>query len=989
MRNFFGQIFLATLIAPSFAHADCTTQRSGTTYSSTMPGTCLSRLSSELYNREAIESSGRVMVAAVDMIPFANVIRTTLVETAGGYEIPFETNQRLNAYLNEYMSSVDFSRNVANAEAVMKIFEASVDHYLALNNLLNDKRFRPEERQLIKSRMAEIKFLSEQAILMIGQKKSAQVDQRIQAIEKELSDKLGNIDFGKFMAQLKGVNDKISEVQLQIDELSKNPLENKIKIRELKGQQEELKTQLDTQARLSKVDIQNYTQFAQGMVALYSLINPEDANRLNAAVSGISNIAMGAVALQSLGAAASAGAAMGGYGMIAMGAVQLYSASKNQKESNSGFKAIFAQLKAISEQIEAVQKHIDKRFDRIDETLFVMERNILKELNRISSQIASLTELVDYSARALVEINKSIRDLSLHVVNESIENRIYDRYLDVIYTCVGRVTADITLKPDELGGCFDRMSLWIENEISTSLMTSKTISYQFEARNNFAFQVNDLANDFASFSRDRDLVGLSNPLLLQDASDSLNIMKLQYQGKSRYRKQLEHEVFQKSKNMEEKFRKFQTKLKSSPEYIAKLKERHQVALNVVHSQVLNERAQLDQNGPLQYHKNQLQAFKDSLNRELAKRGEPRVENPAASAHDNVVVRDFNLTLTTLQTLLENIKDLRYENDLLELIKNDELLVFMESCVGTNGLNVQIPMPITFLKEKIGVEATQRALLNPDRAKFCYNLELKKDVMLFGFAYNKQFDSQLVKERTSAEGDIAIKYRPAQNGGIIITPPSLEGKYRGDFLVSLTIEGTLDNEKILLEKSTEIFEKLSWRNNATDPYSLLTVISRGKAYHRQYPVTTVPMLPRNAVTNSASNRNCVAFCRTMFSGTTTTSSDVNNSRVAMLKRDQKKLWEDSLMSYKLTLAYSLNNSVDKINMKDVTETGRLLTLALYYRDPKAFQANADYQLSLSEVWGLRSEPFLKKLYKDAISSDPSSEMLDYVKKNQLTILEGVL
>jgi hypothetical protein len=111
-------------------------------------------------------------------------------------------------------------------------------------------------------------------------------------------------------------------------------------------------------------------------------------------------------------------------------------------------------------------------------------------------------------------------------------------------------------------------------------------------------------------------------------------------------------------------------------------------------------------------------------------------------------------------------------------------------------------------------------------------------------------------------------------------------------------------------------------------------------------------------------------------------------VAMLKRDQKKLWEDSLMSYKLTLAYSLNNSVDKINMKDVTETGRLLTLALYYRDPKAFQANADYQLSLSEVWGLRSEPFLKKLYKDAIGSDPSSEMLDYVKKNQLTILEGV-
>lgn len=942
--------------------------------------TCVSHFEADVFYRATFESVGRVAWSVANVIDkhgYAQVIKTFLEETIGIPEI--NVDKTLRPLLEGYVTAVEHGLDVG-PEQVYQIFEATSRHYLNLNKLLENKNLRPEERQQIQSALAQIKLLSEKALWELNEKATNEIKLQIEELKKEIAGKLRDVDYSKLMAELEEFNTQISRMSDEIEALRKDPVKNADLIAQKEKELKNLTITREQRAATTISDIRNYSQFAQGLTSLYSLFNPKDAARISSAINGITQIATAYVALQGLGPGMlTSAAAFGHYGTMAMGITSLISAfSGNQNDVHS---ALFKQLRMISKQITQLQERMDSRFDRIDETLFQLERKIMKELGKISTQISRVENLQSYSNYLLEKLQRDVLALSRFTVNREIDRTIRENYLNPVRKCIGTVKPNVKLTPEQLSDCLDDMYVWIDSHVTSNLLTRREFPDQYMTRTNYFYQINELAKDFNPAIRN-----LPNPFLLMDTIGTLNILSLKYENSPAHREVLNHVVYDMARELQDRLTYFSQDLQTETEYFRELKKRHKDNLEQIHKKVSAIVNNTVKSSVVGYHQSRLEAFRQLINTEIVQRKEPRVISGGTSVYDTIVARDFNKTLNILKKTQENFKNINYEGNFIDLVENDQIQLFIENCQTTNSVNFMLPLPVKYLKDKVGTSLAKRMILAGERTRLCYNLEVQSGVKLLSYKYfpEKRFHPAM----TSNEGDVNFSHKypvPFEmDMNLYYNPGSFTVTYKGLFLKSFTVEGYLDGKRILSEKRVfSDIEKLAWRNKTTDPASLLTLYMN-ESYIRHYPQErrkNIEGLYQLSDINSNSER--------LYGPSSTTSSDIANIRQIELSKNQEELYKEDVLHFYGSNVAEVKDAIEKIDMDSVTESGMLINLALYFRDPDAYEQNAELQSDMSEIWGLRSGPFLKKFYKDVYLSSPSQEMLDFVKKDQERILDKVI
>lgn len=175
--------------------------------------------------------------------------------------------------------------------------------------------------------------------------------------------------------------------------------------------------ELEMAKRVKERDFQNSLQslqnFGNGIAAIVGLANPNASQLISTTNTSILQIVSSLNALNS----ASGVAVLGQYGAIASSSVQLLQAwgvfGGKQKDG------LASALKEISKQIERMQDRIDSRFDRLENQLYLNQKEILRNFALLDKSLSNIDI-------ALAATHKRVMQIEAKLDQNQIDNDLKD-----------------------------------------------------------------------------------------------------------------------------------------------------------------------------------------------------------------------------------------------------------------------------------------------------------------------------------------------------------------------------------------------------------------------------------------------------------------------------------------------------------------------------------------------------------------------------------
>lgn len=995
-----GLVLLPFIVTSAFAQSNCVRTRGSYGELSEKPSTCLdtNSLQEVLHKRAVNESSQDLFRAGLEEFPGMGFF-ATVMDQGGKYDdlTPYMDRQvtaELDRVLNNYSNSIYYEANSDNPESHYQAVVAFTNYGLELEKLKQLKHLKQEDIDKITNRIHQIvqtgnifKAKLDADLANVNKAKQEKIIAGMNALSAKMEGLVSKNDFAKYLTQLELMGKELESINAKISQIQSEAAE-KEKLEKLKEEKRQIEAAIAMKAEQTIKDIQNYTKFAQGMIAIYSLFNPEDAGRISNAVSGMSQIAIAASALSSLPAGAPTSVAFGHYGMMAMGAVQLMNSFSSNNSSNDVFKALFKQLQQISRQITELQKRIDSQFHNLEGSLLQVEQNIIKRLEDIGHQIRDLKEMSEYSISVLNEINEDLKAFSNYTVNRDISLEVKTSYLTIVERCLGKSKLSVKLKKKELISCLDDFNSWMNESLSSRLMTRRLLDGQYEGRSHFEWQINDFADHYSRLSSGTIDYKLVNPYLLKDLSDNLKFLK-KLNPKLMNDEVLSHPVFENVRREEKNLEGFQKSISQNTDILLKLKEEYKTSLLEVHSSIATIKKNQDLK-VMDHHRKELVAFKKSLESEIIKRG-----NPAES--------DDIITLNVIKDSLNSAEQLEYKRDPFKMIEEGKVVLFARACQLNDPYDTLIPINFNYLKSTLGEDLAKRFIANPQMSSICFSVKTEKQKVLYKQTamirfseiekYKKVVNTVHVSDDFKIGGPVIIKDR-------IITQV---GKYKGDFISSFTIRGSFDSKEILHE-TFNLDERMPLRNGVTDKLGLLTLL-KGVRYSRKFVPGTVwthhimkdsqritypkdivesGLTPSQSLEKEMAQNNGGLL---MTTNKHSTSQDVLNLRNHEKKLNHADLFEKDKRMHDAVIVKEVDSFMESTLKTDrLDKAGKVLAGHMFFSG--ASEKSDILRNHLSEIWGLRSGPYLKQLYLEVLKTDSSSTSLNFVLENQLKHLEAI-
>lgn len=976
----------------------CIQQRSNTSGLESKPVTCLDTTSLErsLNELAADESAKNITYAAVGEMPGGSLFTTSLEEIKkhSEFETPFERNARveLENVLTKYTDSLYFETNSNNPTAHMEVVRATVAYSSELNKLLELSNLKPEHKEQITKAIHKVNSIGD--IMMaklesdIGNANKA-TQQKLYAEIFQLKETVKELilknDPAKLMAVVNELNKKLSEVDSKLSALEKDASANKQDIAELKKQKEQLEATLAIQTQQTIQDIKNYSQFAQGMVAIYSMFDAEEASKIGNAVSGLTNMAIAYTALSGLSASAPASAAFGYYGMIAMGGVQLIN-SFSHKPENDAFKAIFKQLQMISKQISQLEKKMDTRFNRLEDALYRVEKNILQRLEYIGSQINDLESMVSYSISAINEIDNSIKSLNNYTVSRDIKSKVNNEYVSVIENCLGKNGITVKLKKKEITQCLNNLEDWFDKNIATDLMTKKMLPGQYVSRNLFDWQINDVSEFYKTASMGTINYDLANPVLLRDLSDNLQFLKYKNLGNFKS-EHLNHTIFVKVRQEEEKLRNFSEDLQNDQIVLQKIKDDYKGMLLNIHSSVQNQKRSEDKK-ILAYHSNELTRFRSWLKTEIVGRGDADQDE------------DSRTTMEVMKNYYAASETMSYSQDPHSLIEQNKVIIFAENCSTSSPYQALIPVNFNYLEKTLGSALAKRFILSAGENKICFDVEVEKNKSIISLEGTIRHERIKAFEQSFHNAQVTPQFKYPLRGMMSTVLYQGRGLYKGDFIKSLTISGRFGSTPVF-QDTFQMNERIPLRKTGSDPYALLTFL-KGSRYNRTFALPTIWSLRYSKVVNTFNDSTLPAISKygslaeemnssqgglLMPTELFTTPANVQNLRNDLKMTDHEEVLKAEIQKHNISIVSKISDLLkNQTDTDELDKVGKMMAASIYFKGGSA--SNELLKSSLSEVWGLKSGKYLKRFYLEVLSANASSASVDYILEDQMKHLEAI-
>lgn len=950
--------------------------------------------------RKNSETFKNIYRAGIELIPGVSLLTASMDEVSkfSNHEAYFdrETRISLQRVMDNYKSQIVLEGYSNDPDSHLEVLKASIAHSLQLSKLLELKDLKNEEKDQIRKEMQSVLHLGTLTYAKLNadlQKYSKETQSRLAKELNELrdvvKDKIKINDISQLVNKLSDLHKKIDDLEKKISSLESDGSSDQDEIKALKAELAKSKEVFEDASKQTLRDIENYSRFAQGVTAIYSLFNPADASKISNAITGLSNIASACVALSALPSAAPASMAFGHYGMIAMGAVQLMNSFNSKKDGmEDAFKEIFKQLKAISGQITNLNERMDSHFYNMESSILKVERNILSKLEAISTDIQNVGEMVTFSIRSLNEIEKKLRELSSFIANREIDDRTR-AYLKIVSRCIGKDVANVVLTKEEIRSCLNDFDTWLHDDIKSDLMTRKSLDGQYNYRGSYEWQINDVADYVKMMTGETEEGNYSNPFLLRDLSTNLRIMKLL--NAATFDDELSsHAVFKKVDIEERRLADLFKVMKEDKQLISELKSNYKSNLIDIHKRIL-EVKKIEENKVMKSYINDLNNFKHLIRNEIIARGP--LFNPYDS--DGMITRD------SLNHYLNAAEAVKYDRDPIELIEQEKLIFFAKACVENEKFNVPVPISYSYLKKTIGDELTKRFFLNPELSSLCFRVKTERNHQFLTYSVDgrigvwQKYYAFHEKNKNPLYQDFYVPNSRNQWRRRVV--------YKGLYLTGFSLEGSFNQTKVFQE-DFNVAERIPFDGSEDERFAFLTYL-RGVRYPRQMPLMPFaykgyPLVFKNVnyvyIDNvlSPSTQTNLSDEMRLFSGSLlaplnamTSSSEVRNLRADLLTKDQSSLWKEDTKNYAVGMKKAIEDYLEnKARTDDLDTIGKLLSAIEYF---KAEGPSSELlKTNLSEEWGLRSGKFLKLFLLDVMASDTSSAALDYVLENQLKLLEAV-
>lgn len=989
------------------AHAsDCVRMRSNYVGLENVQSTCLDDSMFEYHanRRDTHETFRNYFRAFVEEVPGFSLLGRILDESSRNSDyVPYmdrQVREELRNILQTYQQNIRLAGNSNDPDSHYGVLQASIQYSVELNKLLEIKNIKEEEKVMIRKASQDVILLGQmmQAKLQADfgrytKAEQAELNQKFDQLQKFVKDNLKINDLGKLLEKLAEMNEKLDSINSELATLRKDSNANQEQIKKLEREKAELSAKLEITAKTTIQDIKNYAQFAQGMTALYSLFDPAGASKMSAALGGITNMAIAYAGIAELSASAmTSSAAFGYYGLMAAGAVQLFNSFGSQSNGmEQAFKAIFKQLKMISQQITQLQERMDRHFRNMESLILAVERNILHRLEEISYRIDDIDSMVRYSVQSLNDINQNLNELSAYVVNQDIKLTLKQSYLSTVERCLGKDQISVVLKKKELTQCLNDLENFVDKEIKSSLLTRKTLEGQYRNRDQHEWQINDLVAGFNA-STNKQIPALANPFLLQDVSDNLKILKKK-NAKAFNKDLLKHSVFSKVDALEKELQVFVEALMADDKLLTQTKEQYKSELLSIHSRIKGLKSSEDKK-VLDSQLKELKQFEQTLANEIIMRGNAQDE-------------DSKITMAALKAFQKAAEKTRYNKDPYSLALEGKVVLFADNCDPNDTFRIKIPVSQKYLQTTLGENLAARMISNGEGTKLCYSTTVRKNAELSRAQITVQHPNMADVYIKKASTSLTFAKAQSQNcryAGIhprilVNCQYDISSHYRGLFLSSFKLQGSI-NGTVVLHDTFQIDKRIPMYNNSVDQYSLLAMLGKNN-YSRSFPILrSLKYVGIEDHKTHYSDGNAISDLSEdlatemklsdggyLMTGTPSTPQNVQNLRNHEKSKAQDEIFETEKKAHSFRIVKSINDFIEtQFRAGPLNHAGRRLAAIIFFKGDA--QDRNILATNLSETWGLRSGEYLKKFYLDVLTTDTSDTGLEYVLEDQLKHLEAI-
>lgn len=370
-----------------------------------------------------------------------------------------DINTEMDRISDDLKARIPESRH-AIVDNMINLASRKIDDY-RFSYLANQVKTKNGNSDYINARL-----INEFSIKVGDTKKIDSIDKRIAGIEKDISAL-------KEMAQSREQAEKLKEKQ-QALELAK-----------YKKQQQ------------FKQDLQSIHYIGNGIAAIVGINDPKAGQLIAATNSSIIQILSSVDALSS----STGMAAFGQYAIIATASIQLLQAwgvfGGKQKDG------IGHALQAIAKQIQKLQERMDSRFDRIENQMYVNQKEILRQFATLHSSMNNLDTALRTTYNKVLEIEKRMKK---DAIEDDLKKGIayLEEKLDPIdYDCLNKNLTNV-----EFSSCVSRYSQFITFHSHTVYLTSLA---GFQDWNKFVdWQINHYSNELGNSRKFPNLSVLDN-----------------------------------------------------------------------------------------------------------------------------------------------------------------------------------------------------------------------------------------------------------------------------------------------------------------------------------------------------------------------------------------------------------------------------------------------------------------------------------------------
>ncbi len=977
----------------------------------------LTELDRRLSFREFDFADARFGRTLIEAIPYGSTVADLLDQITGydqdGRLSSVLASQELTRVLERFRNAVTFEVDPKRPETIHRTTEITLEAYAQLGELLAQRKFGPRDRKAIRAEMERFRNLGS---LLVSNAMVELITTESKSRRQALIQMFESLDT-KFERAIVDLRRDFQEGSGEIEELRRQILALKEKLQTVTDEKErealerELDRRREARARELQVSIRvvdDYSQFALGITAVYSLFQPEKAARLDGAIRGISTISRTLLELQKPGEALGA-AALGHYGVLAMGSVQLISAFSNPDDSqNRAFEAIFQQLQQISRQIDRLQQEMNSQFSAMRSDRLAMERNILTVLGRIHSEIRSIDQLGRASFNLLLSIDENLKQLQGYLANRDVTTRLESAYLSHVQHCLGKDRVSFSASRSEARECFDAISRFATNDIDSSLLTRRSLPGQYRNRGNLSYQINDLLDHYRAESTTSGPLPkeLPNPELLADVERSLNLMKRGYFSKL-FGPKIDESIFDRLRARKVELQSFLQKFRLDTSYVEKLITGHESRLQQVWSQVAEALSQSQSETAKTYHVSALRRFLEVLENELVYRESDLELQPLQEKGSSARVHLYDRLF--VRSEIERMAFLIRSH-----LKDDTpgQVFFAPHCRAgaDDAVDIQLPIPSRVLREKLGDGLHERMLQNPQSVSLCFDLETRTNEVLGRF-FERGYWAQPELRRFEAVRNSFVSNIHDPSSGIVVENCRRTGNYdwertcdivyRGRVITGLSLRGSFEGKQILNE-SRAMYERLPLYRGATDRFAVLAIFM-GVGFPKGYPFVESPtsrielkrlhsdaslpvQKPIQGISGVFSFSDRIDyFVADRFSGMRSDEAVVH-MRKTLNQLDQGELAKMDRRLEREAVVKRFESALERVDTTALDESGRMLNLALFFRGPGTYAS--DYADRMNEVWGLRSGRFLKQHLVDVLAAEGTRKGIEEVRVGQAILLRSI-